>query len=1039
VAHTLRLLRDVQWNGRDVVGDRPRVLLASLAEARGAAVGVGVLIDELWPADRPAEPLKALQVVVSRVRKLTGVDVVRRHQSGYVLDLSPDRVDATDVVDRVARASRAMTDGDWRRVRAITDELVGVGVAEADAEGPIGRLRDRASTALREGTRLRAIASAKLGEHASALGPLEEVLAQTPDDEPVRAAALRSIAATSGVAAALDGYERYRRDLADRLGAVPGEELRRLHAELLAADDPVRDGVLYDDASLIGRDADLAQLREVIRSSRVTTILGPGGIGKTRLAHAMGRDAAQPVIRFVELVGVTDGAGLLPALGVALGVRETSGAGTRPLDLRARIIENLGAAPTLLILDNCEQIIDAVADLVGTLVGHTRDLTVVTTSRSPLRIRAERVYPLGELSETDGVRLFEERATAARPGVVLDRETVTELVRRLDGLPLAIELAAARVRAMSVRDVLDRIDRRFALLRDGSRSRPERHQTLLAVIDWSWNLLGDHERTALRRLSAFHDGFTLTAAEHVLDDPGAVAVIDALVQHSLLAVHEEDAVRYRMLETVREFGRDRLAETGEDRIARRAIRDWAVDRARELNRMVIGPDQVAAIDELRAEAGNLGNELRLALDGDDVAVVLTVAAALLMYWEITDGYPSVLPYIDRIGAVAVEHDAGPEECSAMRRLLTAVALTATITDRGNADDVIAKLRSLGPGDEPWFAGRVVAVLALVDAGEERMAGVLNGLAEDDDAYVRFHALYWLCHLRENAGDLEGALEASTQVIEACPTDDGPWLPASTRSIRAHLLLQLGRRDEAVPDAEFAIEPLMRLHATEDAKRLRLMIALADIAAGRVDRARAAVDEVAATGRFQRASGVGGLDGVRAEVAAALGDGTQARRLARRDLETNRAITIPGLETLRGFEPWTLVSLAHGIVMDARFSDDDGDDDRELVREAVERLAALLARKSTTIDLPVVGCLLFAIGLWRLARDEVDRDLTLRLLVIARRFGYNRGSPSMDWRVAEELAERNAPGRLQKVIAECAERPTDVLLDDLRALDGRLTV
>ena len=442
-----------------------------------------------------------------------------------------------------------------------------------------------------------------------------------------------------GPGAALERYEAYRRDLRDRLGASPGEQLQRTQRDLLALDRPERTGVRYDATPLLGRDGDIEALRGLIASSRVVSIVGPGGLGKTRLAHVLARDATQPLVHVVELVGVTAAEDVVAEVGSAIGVRDSI-SGRRTLtpeqraDVRARVAQRLGQSPSLLVLDNCEHVVGAVAELVAFFVSTTGDLRVLTTSRAPLAIAAERVYLLGELEVADAERLFRERAVAARPGVRLPDDLVRDIVRRLDGLPLAIELAAAKVRAMAVEEIDRRLEDRFALLRGGDRSAPDRHRTLLAVIDWSWNLLDPAERRALRRLALFNDGFALEAAEAMLGDD-ALEPVQGLVDQSLLSVRETPAgLRYRMLETVREFGRMQLAAAGEDAEAFAARRRWATGYARRHGGGLIGREQFAAIDAIGVEEINLADELRDAIADGDRGPLVELLAALGMLWTI---------------------------------------------------------------------------------------------------------------------------------------------------------------------------------------------------------------------------------------------------------------------------------------------------------------------------------------------------------------------------------------------------------------------
>ena len=466
----LRLLHEVSWQGTPLPGGRTQALLAALVTA-GGQVSEERLVAEVWgPDDVPANPAKALQVVVSRARSQTAAEVVARTDHGYRLGLSPEAVDALVLRDAVVGAREGEGRQDMVRARDLARAALALPEPGSAADGPLGELR-------RQATRHRTIATAVLGRALSALGDHHEalpLLQQAGGDEATTVALLRSIAAVQGPPAALEAFEGHRADLADRLGVDPGPALQSLHGELLAADRPVRAGLRFEATSLVGRDEDIRALRATVREARVTSILGPGGLGKTRLAHLLGRGAEQPVVHFVELVGVASPDDVVGEVGSALGVRD-SVSGRRILtaeqrsDVRARIAQLLDQAPTLLILDNCEHVVAAVADLVAFLVASCRQLRVVTTTRAPLAIAAERVFALGQLSEDAAADLFAQRASAARPGVPLDDKAVRRVVRRLDGLPLAIELAAGDHEIGD--EVGHRLDDVLAVVEDQQRRR----------------------------------------------------------------------------------------------------------------------------------------------------------------------------------------------------------------------------------------------------------------------------------------------------------------------------------------------------------------------------------------------------------------------------------------------------------------------------------------------------------------------------------------------------------------------------------------
>ena len=313
-------------------------------------------------------------------------------------------------------------------------------------------------------------------------------------------------------------------------------------------------------------------------------------------------------------------------------------------DVRSRIVAQVGSVPTLLVLDNCEHVVDEVAALVAFLVAGTRDLRVLTTTRAPLGIAAERVHQLAQLTDAEATELFAQRARSARPSIRLDENEVLALVRRLDGLPLAIELAAAKTRAMSVTQIAERLADRFGLLRGDDRGVPDRHRTLLAVIEWSWELLGTSEQSALAQLALFHDGFGLESVQSVLPAPvDALAVVEHLVAQSLLSVVEDDdGLRYRMLETVREFGFLRLEQSGRRAHATALHRAWAIEVAQTAAAELFGRRQLDALGRLRAEEANLADVLRRSLAQNDADAVVSLMAALGGYWSITGDHPRVI-------------------------------------------------------------------------------------------------------------------------------------------------------------------------------------------------------------------------------------------------------------------------------------------------------------------------------------------------------------------------------------------------------------
>ncbi|WP_328401329.1 winged helix-turn-helix domain-containing protein [Streptomyces sp. NBC_00390] len=579
-------------------GARLRALLTVLALRAGRAVPVGVLVDEVWDGDPPADAVAALQALVGRLRRALGHGAVVSAEGGYRLCAERDEVDLHRFDRLAGEGARALAEGDVAKAATVLDDALGLW-----REPVLADLPDRAAQAARlesrrlDARRARLSAELVLGGAETALPELAALCAEHPLDEPLHALRIRALRDAGRAAQALAAYEEVRRTLADTLGADPGTELLRLQAELLKPAPVLPASGLTGSAvptpavptpavpvpgmpvpgmpatavpaptvptpavpasavptpgvpapapgnlrarltSFVGREPELHAIRADLGHARLVTLLGPGGAGKTRLSQEAAERAAAAGpgdpwpdgVWLAELAPVDDPDTVSEAVLGALGARETvlRGAGAEELraadrrgdDALARLTEHCARRRMLLLLDNCEHVVEAAATLAQRLLECCPGLTVLATSREPLGVPGELVRPVDPLPDPAALRLLAERGASARPGFRVDEDEATaaacaEICRRLDGLPLAIELAAARLRMLTPRQIADRLDDRFRLLTTGSRTALPRQQTLRAVVDWSWDLLDAPERAVLRRLSVFAGGCDLSAAESV--------------------------------------------------------------------------------------------------------------------------------------------------------------------------------------------------------------------------------------------------------------------------------------------------------------------------------------------------------------------------------------------------------------------------------------------------------------------------------------------------------------------------------------------
>ncbi|MFI7547116.1 ATP-binding protein [Actinoplanes sp. NPDC049599] len=1016
MAPDLVLLPRVSFRGREIAGPRLRGLVALLAGDLRTGCGTGRLVEGLWPDARPEHPAKALQILVSRARSQLGADVIVRTTTGYRLALAEDRVDSSAVLIRAAAAARCARAGDPGDALAHAEaglalwEGAGPG-PDGDAGDPVTALRAERRATHRALVRARALALARLGRPAEAVDPLAELAGERPRDEEVLLELLRCEAATAGPAAALARYDGYRRVLRDELGTDPGAALRAEHRRLLHGALPtVRHGVGYEPNPLLGRDDDVAAVEALLRTSRVTSIVGPGGLGKTRLATVVARRAEVPTVTVVPLAGIGAGDDVAREVAAALGAAGHRSPGRQPASPED-VAAALAGGPSLLVLDNCEHLVDAVADLVGTLVARTAELRILTTGRTPLGLTSEAVHQLPELSLPASVELFGQRARAARPGVELPAAAVTDLCRRLDGLPLAVELAAARVRTMSVPELARRLDDRFGLLRGAARDLPSRHHTLHAVVDWSWNLLAPEGRRAMRALSVFADGFTAAAAGQLLGtDP--LPVLEHLADHSLLKVEDTPAgTRLRMLETVREFSAERRAAAGESDEVTTAFLGWARVFGLTHHAGLLGAEPYGTAAAVRAEQENLRQALQPALDRDDRPAVAAIVAVLGGLWTLTGRYPSLTALVRQTSWPLSHYRPEPAFVELTRTALTMAVMHTFGQEGPRPERTVVALRRLGPAPPDTAVraiGRVVAAIGdpaelrrLCDSTEPLLAGAANALA----------GYHW-----ETAGDVDAALRAARRALVVLTGHDLPWLRAITHNRVAELCLHRERGAEARDHLLAALPVLERLGARADAAGTRAWLVLANLQLGDTGEAQRWLDGLALHALDEEEPRSAGYDlGIRAEVLLARGEVEAGLRQWRRVVDLLR-------DAGSGLDPW-VVAEARSVAVVAHARHDRLHPVADVADALRGSLAHLLRHPLVDpppylIEQPVCGTLLLAVAAADLARARRAGDPALarsavRMIALAERFRFLRSfQPTMSAAAARadaEQADRTAYG------------------------------
>ncbi len=819
---------------------RQRQLLALLALAGGAVVSLDRLAEDLWSGQPPATARHTLQVYAHRIRGALGGDADRlvTVAPGYRLRLDPHEVDA-EQFDRLASEGReALAAGDAERATNHFD------TALARWRGPL--LTDLGDLPAFEADRARweairvAVVEDRIeadlarGGHGEVLAELERLTAQHPFRERLWAQLMLALYRSGRQVDALDAFQRARRILADELGIEPGPQLAEL-----------RDGILLQDTALelsphgqlaprvalplartrfFGRRRELARLAGWLRTRRLVTITGPPGVGKTRLAIQAARsvvDHHPHGVYFVALANLEEPGLVAPAIATVLAVP----ASKQPLT--GALADHLATRRLLVVLDNVEHVMPA-AELIGRLLDAAPRLTVLATSRSPLHLSGEQELPLepmprptpeaspDELPGLEAIDLFVDRARAVAPAFALTPDTigaVAEVVTRLDGLPLAIELAASRLRSLPLTELVRRLEPPLRALGTGPVDVPARQRTLRDAVAWSHDLLHAPEQAALRRLAVFRGGFTLDAAEAVAAGEPVAEVDDAvarLVDASLLARPVETGpARSSMLETIRGYGLEQLAVSGEQAEVARRHAAFFAGLVEQAEPELTGPAHVRWLDRLAAEEPNLRAVMTWARDGGELDLGLVMAGRLWRFWQLRGRLPEGRHRLEQL-----------------------------LVTRGEASNDARAKAHLGLA---W----VCYWLADLDAAEEQYRAALDVLADSDDRSLRGEALFGLvvtlaCHrdrveeakpleaqlqaliaaaplppllllglvaagtIRRFSGDLEGARSYAEQGVEFTRRGGVRWWEAEALRALGQISFQQGRLDEATEHLQASI-------------------------------------------------------------------------------------------------------------------------------------------------------------------------------------------------------------------------------------------
>jgi predicted ATPase/DNA-binding SARP family transcriptional activator len=914
-----------------IPGTKQRLLLAALLIRAPQVVSVDQLTEILWGEDQPADPRNALQIQVGQLRRRLGPrgrDLIVLRPPGYALEVSAQSVDAIRFEQLVEEGHASLAAEDHatatQRLRAALELWRGAPLEEFSGRwvGELSRLdelRLNAAEGLIE-------ANLQLGQHAQLVPRLEELVHRHPLRETLRGQLMLALHRSGRQGEALEVFHETRRLLDEELGVPPTFALRRLHEQLLRQSDdpppiprpaattvePTPLDLPCPISSFVGREQELARTLDLLHSGPLLTLVGPGGVGKTRLAIEAARRTAEAGqfpggIWFVDLGLLTDPVLVASTVARTLGLGAADSGATdprlalEPLDGRVR------DQPALLVLDNCEHLIDATAVVVRDLLSSARQITVLCTSREALGLAGEAVWsvpslampprgqtvPIPKLAACDAVQLFTDRAATAQPGFVLDASAaplVAELCRRLDGIPLALELAAARLRLLGLPALTQRIEDRFRLLTAGERTAQPRQRTLRAMVDWSWDLLDEQERRLLRRLTVFAGSFTLEMVEQVCTDealPGeqVLDVLGRLVDKSLVVpAIGDDHPRYRLLETLRAYGAERLQEAEERTLLHERHAQYVVRFATEFSPQLRADRQLEAVQVLEERIDDLRAGLGWLQERGELEQLARQATSLGWYWYLGGRRREGERWLATVQDVT---DPRLRSKAAVWRAFLALDNQPVSALRAGVDAALTKLRELDGNDGPF--ARLVAALMATEAGDAPAVAAhlaaARQVARTEDARLLADLDVIEAMGLLQRGELTAGAAAITSALQHLET-------TGDRLGKAHALLMQAQLDDwsghptpARTHLEEALRLTSELHLRDIAglAEARLASLLAEL--GDIEQAQAAITRARATATML---GSERLD-IHADHAAALteavrGDLKESRRLHQRVLD-----------------------------------------------------------------------------------------------------------------------------------------------------------